>query len=102
MIEKRFGETEVSVEDVIKKVNLSLEDFDFSHNRSYYGQKEAHGRGGFPYFLPGSGWRRIGLNVKGKYKDIPPIDNNWLGASANNSWAVAYHGLRYENPDPAL
>jgi len=85
--------------DYLKKINLSIQDFDFKHNRIYSGVKEAQGRGGFPYFLPGSGWKRIGLNIKGKYKD--PKGDNWMGTTGN-SWAVAYHGLRYENPEAPL
>ncbi|CAG8642622.1 3912_t:CDS:1 [Ambispora gerdemannii] len=49
-------------------------------------------RGGVPYKRP-CGWKRIALNVTGKYNNG---DDKWLGTD-EDSWPVSYHGTAEHN-----
>jgi len=94
-IQKRFGETSCTMYGYLKKFNISLDDFNFCFNMNYGGPEEIHDRAGHPYYIPGHGWKRIGLNVL-KYRQEPPYNDDWLATRKKGAWAVAYHGLRYE------
>lgn len=58
-----------------------------SKDNSKFGFNEYRGK---EKYYPPVGWWRFGVVAYGLYGD----DNNWLGYDANNSWCVAYIGLR--------
>ena len=68
-------------------------DYDFT-NMVDDGNK--HMRGGYPYNRP-YGWKKVGLRVKGKYKNDNWLENN---GGMNGGWAITYHGTRKECFNP--
>ena len=69
-------------------------DYDFSHVED---DGTKYMRGGFQYKRP-YGWKRIAINVNGKYDD-----DTWLGPDgirteeAPGEWPVSYHGTNVKN-----